>query len=547
MDFVKAQLDRIQQQLGGLSATQKMLTASLVAIMVMTLIWWARYAGQAEMVALLDQALDDAQVAQITARLSGRGISYSLGADRRVLVSADRRDEALADLWYNELLPNNVADAFDAMVRQMNPFDTAEKTGFMFNHAKELELGQIIARFPGVRAATVKIDPRSERRIGNSIAPSATIAIQLDRGATTPNHGRLARAAAGVVAGAQADLKRSKISVTIDGDPIRVPDEDQGYAASDLLEHDSLVEKYYRTKIEDALRPIPGIIVGVEVEISSESMQRQQKKYDPTGAVQKPVEEESRNTESTRAEEANGEPGAVANAGMVSVEPGASAGGDSKTEDFTRTKYEARFSETVESTNVPAGKEKLIGVAVSVPRSHLVKIYKQGQPTSQDPDDAALAGVTQQVLASVRRTVSGTTGLAEGKVIAEVYPDFPVEVADLADVAPTRSIATSVGAYGREIGIGALALVSLLMVSAMVRRGAAPPVPGANGESRTPPRLAAGEAIAGVVGDGDGMLDGMELDEDAIKAQQMLQQVQTMVKDNPDAAANLVKRWLNRT
>jgi flagellar biosynthesis/type III secretory pathway M-ring protein FliF/YscJ len=39
----------------------------------------------------------------------------------------------------------------------------------------------------------------------------------------------------------------------------------------------------------------------------------------------------------------------------------------------------------------------------------------------------------------------------------------------------------------------------------------------------------------------------MELDQDAVHAQQMVEQVSTMVKENPDAAANLVKRWLNKT
>ena len=40
---------------------------------------------------------------------------------------------------------------------------------------------------------------------------------------------------------------------------------------------------------------------------------------------------------------------------------------------------------------------------------------------------------------------------------------------------------------------------------------------------------------------------GMELDEDSVKAQQMLNQVSNLVAENPDAAANLVKRWLNRS
>ncbi len=43
------------------------------------------------------------------------------------------------------------------------------------------------------------------------------------------------------------------------------------------------------------------------------------------------------------------------------------------------------------------------------------------------------------------------------------------------------------------------------------------------------------------------MLAGMELDEEAVRTQQMLDQVSTMVHEDPDAAATLVKRWLNRS
>jgi flagellar biosynthesis/type III secretory pathway M-ring protein FliF/YscJ len=38
----------------------------------------------------------------------------------------------------------------------------------------------------------------------------------------------------------------------------------------------------------------------------------------------------------------------------------------------------------------------------------------------------------------------------------------------------------------------------------------------------------------------------MEMDEDSVRTQQMLDQVSTMVKENPDGAASLVKRWLSR-
>ena len=56
MDFVKNQIQRIQQQLAGLTASQRMLTAALVVIMVMTLLYWGRTAGTAEMTPLLEQS-----------------------------------------------------------------------------------------------------------------------------------------------------------------------------------------------------------------------------------------------------------------------------------------------------------------------------------------------------------------------------------------------------------------------------------------------------------------------------------------------------------
>ena len=95
--------------------------------------------------------------------------------------------------------------------------------------------------------------------------------------------------------------------------------------------------------------------------------------------------------------------------------------------------------------------------------------------------------------------------------------------------------------------MGALALVSLFMVSTIVKKGTPQPTIIPEVAPRETPRLASGEDIAGIVSDGNPTLDAMEVDDNAIKAQQMVEQVSTMVKENPDAAANLVKRWLNRS
>jgi flagellar biosynthesis/type III secretory pathway M-ring protein FliF/YscJ len=65
--------------------------------------------------------------------------------------------------------------------------------------------------------------------------------------------------------------------------------------------------------------------------------------------------------------------------------------------------------------------------------------------------------------------------------------------------------------------------------------------------SQAPSVLSAAEGLVGEVGMSNAALDGMEMDEDAVKTQQMLDQVTTMVKENPEGAAALVKRWLNRS
>ena len=67
MDLFKPQLDRIQKQLSALTPSQKMLTAAMIAIMVMTLVWWGHYAGEPEMEALLPQAISQDELPRVEA------------------------------------------------------------------------------------------------------------------------------------------------------------------------------------------------------------------------------------------------------------------------------------------------------------------------------------------------------------------------------------------------------------------------------------------------------------------------------------------------
>src|SRR5271154_6611105 len=163
MDLIKAQIARLQKQLSGLTASQKMLAAALVAIMGMTLVWWGRYAGEPEYQALLDQSFSQEDIAQVPSALAAKNISYTLTGDR-IMVPADRKIEILADLGFAHLLPHKTDAGFDEIVKQMTPWDPADKTARLWVEAKQRTLSAVIDDFPGVREADVVIDPTDERR-----------------------------------------------------------------------------------------------------------------------------------------------------------------------------------------------------------------------------------------------------------------------------------------------------------------------------------------------------------------------------------------------
>ena len=195
MDFLKAQLDRIQQQLAGLNATQKMLTVALVAIMVITVVWWGKYASEAEMVPLLKQTLSDTEIAQMQAALDVRGIRYEISGGT-ILVHSDQRLAAMSALTFAKALPHISDDGFKDLVSQINPFLSESQVGKFWNQYKQQLLGKVIEGMKGVASAQVIIDSSSHRDIGGGdVEPSAGVNITLEEG--RPRHTEFVDAAAG--------------------------------------------------------------------------------------------------------------------------------------------------------------------------------------------------------------------------------------------------------------------------------------------------------------------------------------------------------------
>src|SRR3954451_24488648 len=182
MDALKAQLLRIQQQLAGLGASQKMLTASLVAIMVITFVWWGRYAGCAEMEPVVNQSLGADEMQSVRRVLKAENIEFSAVGDR-IMVPAEKKEEAIAALALENALPRDSSGSFEDVLTNISPFTSPQMADKITNNALQQNLARIISKMRGVADAHVIIDPTHTAMIDGNVEPKASVSVHMRNGA----------------------------------------------------------------------------------------------------------------------------------------------------------------------------------------------------------------------------------------------------------------------------------------------------------------------------------------------------------------------------
>ena len=102
------------------------------------------------------------------------------------------------------------------------------------------------------------------------------------------------------------------------------------------------------------------------------------------------------------------------------------------------------------------------------------------------------------------------------------------------------------GGLVKFVGLGGMAIVSLAMMLMMVRRATAhEELPTAEELVGFPPALAGAEVD--LVGEAEELtpaLEGVEIGEEQIRKQEMLEQISSMVRETPDEAAHLLRKWI---
>jgi flagellar M-ring protein FliF len=542
------QIGAIKQQLAALNASQRVAIGLCAAIVAGSLLWLTQWSLQHERVPLYSEALTDQQLRDIAGQLTLRGEDFE-EREQSIWVRPDQRRRIMMSLVERRTGPKSLSFTFKEMIGQDNVFAPESTRQRQYTIALQNELAMTIRTMEMVRDASVHIAADHEPlRLGQPRSrPKATVTVEMMGRERLPKE--VVETLAGLVSGAVPRLEPQDVTVVdVVGRSYRLGNpEDE--LASELYDLQRQKEGELRGKIEDMLAHIPGVIATVSLKLDPQASQTVERK------LGEPVVKREYREESTMAHaHAAAEPGVEANVGAALV--GAS-GGENSISERIETEYQVERDNTVTTTSRQPGEVLEAAASVQIPRSYVVAAVRARstapdvQPEEDDIDDEAaeLVRRIQDMVAPIL--------VARAKPQVEVGIYFDDAASRAAAVAPPPAAAglrlalpELMSAYGKQAGLVALAVIALVAVLQISRRSGAAALPDAetSAGSRSMPlgELVVDGGPIGEAGSPDAFLIARETDESSIRARQMAQQVTDLINDDPESAAQLVRRWIGR-
>lgn len=547
MEFLRKLLVQTQGYLKGMALSQQLAIAACVALIAVSFLWLVSWASKPALVPLLDQAMSSQELAPIQERLDAQGIYYKVAGDT-ILVAAENRSRLLAQLGQQRALPSDISIGFAKLMEESSPWLSMEEQGRRWSVARSNELSKVLREFDGVVDARVLIDDKTRRSIGQaSVVPTASVfvkmapGVQLDRDRVFAVASFVSRAVAGL------DITNVAVTDATTGRSYSAPSPTDALAFDDLEDREKK-EEYFARKIRALLANIPGLLVAVHAELDEEARKETKSEYG------KPVQltDKTETMTQDRGNSPNG-PGVVPNTSRAVTPPSMSERTEKTTSEST---YEGKVNVTQIMTEAPRHGLKSLSASVNVPRSYLAAIYKQAN-SGKEPSDTDLENFSGPEREKIKRQVEGALAIPKGTeavVVDWFHDDAVVKFGDTpVEAASSEGVLNLARAYGGKVGLGVLAVFSVLMMLMMVRKvGEGPVLPG----EEPPPPIARNRRRADAnpmtvakppVGEAElteNLLVAKEIDEHTVRTQQVVEQVTELVKQDPDSSVSILQQWI---
>ena len=568
---------KIGQQMGDLSPSQRVAIGLGAVLVLGSLLWLAQWAATPEMVPLLPQNLDSAELTQIASGLDALGEHYRVDGSQVLVRAGANRPAILARLQQADALPTDTALGFAQLVQEANPWISQAENNRRWTVALSKELESVLQQFAGVRQARVMLNLNARARGFARSQPQATASVTLFMSGGVPVERGMALAAARMVAGAVRGLPVANVQV-VDGGTGRVAlewDQEESGSASNLHQQRKQLEREKELQIKEQLSFDEAALVSVSVELDFSSTHIEDSRVSEGTTLK----EDSETTTTVRNRPV-GAPGVEPNVGVV-----ANAGGTVDQSDSSTSEIVNEPSRTRRSEQTPAGVPKSITAAVSLSYSYLASIHQRNNPEREEAataeqieaifiqqKDRIAAHVAKLVLPQDPEQVSVVwhyDTLEPETVIASSTLDTSLDLAQKFGPASGLALLAVLAlgmmmrlarnngtgdSFGMEIGLPKEAIDAARAAAADLRAGAARPPGGAAMGGQESDAFDAAAYSAGAPSKiptpfsdtATGVLDAQEVDETTMQVREMLAQVQQMTNQDSRSVASILEHWIEK-
>lgn len=483
---------------------------------------------------LTDDEITKLLAAFSAARLNDWEVEYN-----RIKVPSNARDEYLRAAA--EVLPLQEGSILGRIQDQANPFYSDSSRQSKENHAKELDLGKRLTAFPEILRASVEHDVLS-RGFSSNMRQSASVVVTPI--GSDPLPGPMIRAIKEMVRASYAGMTAEDVVVTDVNSRGMSSLEEENPLLAARIEH----EERYTRKAHVLLMPFGQLTIDATVEIDPTMGVEQAKlAYDQQPTT---VQESSAQTTTESSKPVpSGVPGTETNAlgnKSAQIDPNSAQVSKSTQKNESTVKV---TGEQFESSRTAAFQPKRVSYSVGVPESYYEKIYR-AQYLQENPDASAadIPPMEPDVRAKLKQDTATKIQLALKPTLLPTEPGedkFPlIEVWDHRDFPdiPLEQPSQTAVALGwlaeswQTIGLFILAIVALLVARGVGKMGSGAARPdfeeGFGLELPKPPEVEASEE------------EGEEGSRLTITGQHLKQELSQLVSTNPEAAANVLRNWL---
>jgi len=416
------------------------------------------------------------------------------------------------------------------------------------------ELAMVLRAMRGVENASVLIDAETERGLTNKTKKVGSVSLRMV-GNSKLEDDRVA-GIRNLVAGAYAGLRPEEVVVTdLNSGQTFVAENASGNSSgsSDLyIRLRRMHERDWEDKVLKALTYVPGVKVTANVDLNTDLQSvKQITKFDKPVAIKTSTKT---NTLTNSSGPSGGRPGAVTNGANAPANLAANAISSQNTEEKTDEENQNIVPKSEELIYTVPLAPKEIFLTVTVPKSYVEQVAKEQKGVAGGPAvdvDSVAKTIQNKIQDHVAGLLPPEMRQKRDRVTVSTFADPPREPL------PTPSMADHamlwLGQYWGTLGMGFLGVFAMMTLRSLVRSAGAGTPALAAAVTGSGPSLAATDDADDHDETKPSDSDDDSTDAPAKKKRRLKsgsnarEELVEIVRENPDAAANILRTWIGAT